>query len=393
MTSKDIELLQYECTLMPLTPIQIGDGKDLSPFDYILKNKEFYRIEISEVLEKMPENIRNEFIKTLEERSMVSARKFLKNNYKKEYGYLYKCSVDDEFSRLYEQKIGGTNKPNEENQLIVGEFIGTHRGKYIPGSTIKGALRTAYLSGNFDIEKDFYKLKRETENRYGKKLETKPFKSILNEKTLIKNIESRILELTTLEPKFDPFKNFKVTDTEIRNDITEIRNILRKGIKKDKLSMPMGSFEVTKSLFGSNENIKLQFQINIKNLSRDAKKIYIASSKQKNGEILVKDTIDFYLDDGSEILSSLNEKAEKMIQEDIKFFKKIKDNNSLNFCEELLKYKQNLKENQALIRIGRGAGFNSTTFNLFNQKTEEVFTRVTVDDMPIGWALITCNII
>lgn len=101
---------------------------------------------------------------------MISARKFLKNNYKEEYGYLYKCPVSDEIIKLYNEKIGGAIKKNEDNDLTVFEFIGTHRGKYIPGSTLKGAFRSAYLMDSFTSE-DFYKICRETENKYGKKFQ------------------------------------------------------------------------------------------------------------------------------------------------------------------------------------------------------------------------------
>lgn len=394
MIQKNIDMLNYECTLTPLTPIQIGNGNELSPFEYIIKNKEYYRVDINEVIKNMPENIKKQFIKTLEENSMFTARKFLKNNYKKEYGYLYKCVVDNEYSELYENKIGEIGKKNEENQLLISEFIGTHTGKYIPGSTLKGAFRTAYLMGNFTPD-DYYKIRREIENKNGRKIPTKPFRSVLD-KNIVKKIEARILEMEELEPKFDPFKNFKITDTELKADMIEIQSIERKGMKHNKyISMPMGSFEVTKSLFGSNENIELKFQVSIKNFAGKMGEIYKKSSvkKDKNNmdSQIVKETIDFYLDDGSEILEALNNKAEKILEEDIKFFEKINADNSLKFCHELLKYKNNLKENQALIRIGRGAGFNSTTFNLYNKTIEEVFTRVTVKDMPIGWALITCK--
>lgn len=388
MISKDIELLQYRCTFTPLTPIQIGNGNELSPFEYIIKNDKYYRIDISEVIEKFPANIKNQFLKILEENSMFTARKFLKNNYKEEYGYLYKCPVSSEYAQMYEKKIGGALNKNENNELSVGEFIGTYQGKYIPGSTLKGALRTAYIAGNFNSEY-FYKIKR------NEKLKTKPFVyngDFKEGDKKRKSIESGILELETLEPKFDPFKNFKVTDTEVRDDIIEVKEILRKGIKKEKCTeMSMGSFEVTKSLFDSNQNIDLTFRISVKNMAREAEKIYINSSVKKNKENvsapIVKNAVSFYVDD--EILVSLNEKAEKILEEDIKFFEKIHDIKSLKFCYELKKYKENLKGNQALIRIGRGAGFNSTTFNLYNQKTEEIFTRVTVNDMPIGWAMIT----
>lgn len=49
-------------------------------------------------------------------------------------------------------------------------------------------------------------------------------------------------------------------------------------------------------------------------------------------------------------------------------------------------------EDEALIRIGQGAGFNSSTFNLYNKgrniKINNPKTKVGTDIYPIGWELI-----
>ena len=389
MSPRDVETLQYKCNLMPLTPIQIGSGNEISPFEYVIKNNEYFRIDINEVIEKFPLNIKKEYIKTLEEKSMFSSRKFLKNYYKKEYGFIYKCPISEDFIKLYDEKIGGSKNKNEDNQLTIFEFIGNYKGKYIPGSTLKGAIRSAYLMENFTSD-DFYKITREIKNSRGRKNPTKPFKSVLNKNIVMRKIESRILELEEFDPKFDPFKNFKISDTKINNDLIEVKQIFRKGIKKEKcILMPMGCFEVTKSVFGSNESIELEFEINIKNIFGDTEEKIIKLSKRKSVSI-VKESTAFYLEDKG-ILEYLNNKSEKVLKEDIEFFEKIGDKKLLDICQKLLAYREKLDENQALIRIGRGIGFNSTTLNLCNEKKESVFTRVTVDDMPIGWALITCK--
>ena len=46
MISRDIEMLQYKCILTPLTPIQIGNGNDISPFEYVIKNGVIVNIQI-----------------------------------------------------------------------------------------------------------------------------------------------------------------------------------------------------------------------------------------------------------------------------------------------------------------------------------------------------------
>lgn len=363
---KDIEILNYKCTLTPLTPIHIGSGNELSPFDYIIKDNVYYRIDIPELLKKFPLDIKNEFIKMMENKGIITVRKFLRDSFKEEYGYLYSANVSSDVNTIYEDKIGGVNNANEENQLTVFEFIGINKGKYIPGSTIKGALRSAFFMDKFMLPDDTYKLKRNEE------LDTKPFINGRREKEREKEIINRILGLDVFDAKKDPFKNLKVTDTEINNNFIEIKSILRKGKAKEKLKkLPMGIHEMSKSLYGSNKKIELKFNISIKNFSED------------------KNCIDFSLEKG--LLKDLNNKAEKILKSDKEFFEEIGEANLVSHCETLLKEIKRLNNNQALIRIGKGAGFNSTTLNLVNGNIEEIFTRVTVDDMPIGWAVITCD--
>ena len=393
MSFKDIEFVEYRCTLTPLTPIHIGSGNELSPFEYIVKNGYFYKICTSDIIDKFPENMKLEFIKILESRNMFKSREFIKNNYKEEYGYEYKAKVSQDFKELYERKIGGAGNKNEENQLGVGEFIGSFNGKFIPGSTIKGALRTAYLNGEFS-ESHYYQLTR------NKNLKTKPFQLLIGKRVANKREgisvahqkEANILGLNSerLEPKFDPFKFFRVTDTEVVQDMIEVQKVVRKGMKNGKaFPMPVGQKEVTKSLLGSGDELKLKFNISIKNLGKKADN-YIAVSKLRGTDTyIVKETTEFYLDT---IFQSLNDKATKMLDEDIKFLEKIYDQKAVDTCKRLQKILGSLdSEREALIRFGQGAGFNSTTFNLVNQKVESVGTRVTVDDLPIGWALITCE--
>ena len=44
----------YNCTLTPLTPIQVGNGNQIYPYNYVIKNGFYYRIELSEIIDKFP---------------------------------------------------------------------------------------------------------------------------------------------------------------------------------------------------------------------------------------------------------------------------------------------------------------------------------------------------
>ncbi|MCI6152328.1 MAG: type III-A CRISPR-associated RAMP protein Csm5 [Fusobacterium perfoetens] len=395
-----VERIQYKCTLTPLTPIQIGNGNQIYPYDYVVKNGTYYRINLSEIIEKFPQNIKFKFIKLLENNNMIEIRSFIFENYKEEYGYIYKAPVEREFENKYLEKIKGANKKNDENSFIIEEFIGNVEAKYIPGSTIKGAIRSAFLFNEFDKKRDKYDFKKNLkyDKELNKKIEVtaKPFvlvdrygKTLMgrNSKNEANKIEAKMLELTKLEPKFDPFKNFIVTDTQVTKENTVIKEISR--------LMPLGvnnklSFgaEVLKSEYSDNEDVKLNFDIILK---------LIPSSLLKKDSLdkgIIKEDVYFEI---SDIAYALNKKAKKVLEKDLEFFKKnTKYREYEKISKELLEKLEKLEEKnedrveykEALIRFGRGSGFNNTTFNLVNTN-EEVYTRVVAGDCPVGWALIT----
>ena len=376
----------YNCTLTPLTPIQVGNGNQIYPYNYVIKNGFYYRIELSEIIDKFPSKIKEEFIRLLENNNMIKIRSFIFDNYKKEYGYLYKAKIDKNVEDFYLKKMKGVELKNEENQLIIEEFIGNHMGKFIPGSTIKGALRNGFLFEKFKKDGYSYTLDREIEDRRGRKIPTAPFvlKNIDKkyEKTESDKREAKILGLDKLEPKIDPFKNLIVTDTEICDNLIKIKKIERVSIKEKKGNMSMNNFEITKSLYSDNEENNLSFKIIINEYDISEE---LLNTLLKGNIVTNKKNI--YLEN---IFKNLNLKAKAILKEDIKFFDKAGEINLTKISKKLLEQLENLKENEAIIRFGRGAGFNSTTLNLANN-SDMVYTRVISDGCPIGWALISYN--
>ena len=42
--SKLMSLDNFKCKLIPLSPIHIGSGNEIEPYDYVIKDSVFYRI-------------------------------------------------------------------------------------------------------------------------------------------------------------------------------------------------------------------------------------------------------------------------------------------------------------------------------------------------------------
>lgn len=373
MIKRDIE--NFRCQLTPLTPIHIGSGEELSSCDYIIKKNQFFRISLEDFYEKLDLKLKKEFLELIENNRFISIRKFVKDNYKEEYGYLYKRTVSEDIQEKYESKIGGATKKNEENLLSVFEFIGNYKGKYIPGSSLKGYIRTAYIAN--ESENLNYNIMRNS------KVKTAPFVSGAKEGGMDKEISAKALGLNSLEPKFDPFKNITITDSNILSSAITLGEVERANNKNAPL--PMGIHEVTKSLLGTGDNISFEFNLSIKNLSYDLSKKLIDLSVTK-GESIIKEVKEIYMDT---LFEALRDMSNSVLKDDIQFFKATNNRKCLESCEKILEYSKTLKDNEVLIRLGKGSGFNSKTLNLFNSRKKEVHTRVVVDGFPVGWGILS----
>lgn len=380
MIRKDIMI--NNCKIMPLTNIHIGSGIELSPYEYVIKNGVFYRIDLGELFYKLPIDIGTKLIKLMEEGDIIKVRKYVEENYKREYGYLYTCEVEEVVNKNYQEKIAGAKNKNEENSLTIAEFIGNYRGKYVPGSSIKGSLRGAYIGEKLTRS---YNVVRNTANP------TAPFKSGKNEEISVKEIEAEILGLSKLEPKFDPFKNFIVTDTNISNELLKIVDVKRVNLKKTKRDVSMGLQEVISGYLINGNKKNLEFKINISLSCIDEKILKrlseVEDKNTKEKKSILKEIKELYLD--TEIIPALREKANRILKEDLKFFKEANNIIGLKACEKIIEYSNNLEENEALVKLGKGAGFNSTTLNLFNKNKKDIFTRVISENYPMGWAVLS----
>lgn len=378
------EMKAYQCTLTPLTPIHIGSGNELTPYNYVIKNDIFYRISLEKVIPKLSLDERNELVRILESDNFVKIRSFIQKVYKPEYGYYYSCSVDEDVIIKYASKITGAQKSNEENKLSVEEFIGNYLGKYIPGSSLKGAIRSAYLGSNM-TPRQYYTVGRND------RVKTKPFRAIGDGRKESDRREATIIGLSEKNSFYDPFKKLLVKDSECLKDLVEVREVERVNKKQN---MPLGSYEVTKSILSSGDIMEINFELDINNVilpNEDfLNEFYLEKNRKADREIITEyKNLVIDKDKKGGLFYCLNEKAVKVLEEDRKFFDRIGNREGIEACKKLKKYLSELKSNEVLIKFGKGAGFNSTTLNVFNKEVQEVFTRTTVSGLPCGWAILS----
>ena len=113
--------------LETISPVHIGNGNKYTNKEFIIKDKRLTRIEIGKIYETIEnENAKDDFILFLEEAG-ITLKDFIGNDIPPN-------------SRLYTVNLSSEKIPSE-----ISEFIKTNNIPFIPGSSIKGSIRTAFL--------------------------------------------------------------------------------------------------------------------------------------------------------------------------------------------------------------------------------------------------------
>ena len=371
---------KYNVKLIPLTDIYIGSGKDIEAYEYTVKDKYMYRIDMSEVFDKMNDSEKENFYKILQENNFFNIRSWIYNNYKEEWGYIYKEKVSSDFEKYYKEKLD--DKSQENSQLSISEFIGYNNKKYIPGSSIKGALRTAFIYSDFLENEKKYEIKSSYEIKNGKRVYNR--KEIDKE---VKIMESEVLlaekedrygnkkgEKLGLEPKKDPFKTVKIFDTEEIELEKFSVNVLQ--IKEGNLFCEVlnGTYNEIKKTKKVNFEKGINFNI-----------ILTEYSLKDNSMMDYKKNLGI-----KKLLDSLDDKMENILNFEIEKEREKDSYNLRNFYEFLKKIFNSFKnKNISLVRIGKYTGFNDKTINLLTTNpSENSRTILDENNYPMGWVLI-----
>ena len=371
---------KYNVKLIPLTDIYIGSGKDIEAYEYTVKDKYMYRIDMSEVFDKMNDSEKENFYKILQENNFFNIRSWIYNNYKEKWGYIYKEKVSSDFEKYYKEKLD--DKSQENSQLSISEFIGYNNKKYIPGSSIKGALRTAFIYSDFLENEKKYEIKSSYEIKNGKRVynrkEIDKEAKIMESEVLLAEKEDRYGnkkgEKLGLEPKKDPFKTVKIFDTEEIELEKFSVNVLQ--IKEGNLFCEVlnGTYNEIKKTKKVNCEKGINFNI-----------ILTEYSLKDNSMMDYKKNLGI-----KKLLDSLDDKMENILNFEIEKEREKDSYNLRSFYEFLKKIFNSFKnKNISLVRIGKYTGFNDKTINLLTTNpSENSRTILDENNYPMGWVLI-----
>jgi len=206
-----------------ITPVHIGSGEELDPFNYVIKDGRLHFINRDLFIEYLElEDKYREFLEISSSSSplaIIYIRKFIRDNFIEELS-MGSLGVSGKVEREYEDRIESVANIEIDgskiiNMLSIESMVhpGSDIDAIVPGSSLKGSIRTAVLD---------YIVKNQNHKKYtGKKADKRNWKKY----------KEQILELKRRDTSDDPFRALKISDFEISSGGTYVDECLN--VKKD----------------------------------------------------------------------------------------------------------------------------------------------------------------
>lgn len=373
----------YKIKIEPLTAVHIGSGNSLLPIDYTLVNpnnsteKRYVKFSTDKIINSILESGSAQQKQELQNTSDLNDINALAKFFRK-YFYLgieYDSKITKDFLNLYSAKI---NSGFFENSLEINQILHHEAKPYIPGSSIKGAVRTAILNqALMDLPQESYdELLEMAENekqrdlkksgRYEKKIQNKALLMLS-----VKNID---------DAKLDPFRCVEISDCEFsaRNQlVARMENAKIDKFKKELCSESMQI--IAESIPGKLADCKTASDFTIR-INEDLQNIELPNGFCINKQI-----------DLQEIISACNFFFKSQFNKEYKKFYQVAYEN-VDKIFELKKIIDSIPENsetEFLLRVGRWSQIEYVTFenNFRNPKTPTKKGR----EMPFGTSRTVLN--
>jgi CRISPR-associated protein Csm5 len=343
----------YRMTIQILSPVHIGSGQDIDPLEYQVKNGIFYRLNLPAFLRQMTPAQRTEFNRRVSDPNPAVLRDFL---YRQVDPEKYSCFKADAggFDAMYQKNL---KNPNTKLQItLMTRSPGTWQA-YLPGSSIKGAIRTAVLS---ELAKQNTKLRKPVNPKF---------------------FEKEVLGCS--DPRTDPFRCLKIADAMLPDAATFIDKTEIFKLKKEAGPDPSGIQMFYEQCFSmlDGETIEARGTLELDDLL--PQKTYFDKKEQQN-----KNAVSMPLTISQLSTSCKAFYLPKMQEEHHTFYR---SNSELEIHSQKL-LAMTYKDNEFPIRLGRFSHVECTTVDEFRQphnnkgwgKTRTLSGGI----MPMGWAKV-----
>ena len=329
--------------LTPLTPLHIGSGDTLAAYEYVVIDNRLHRFSPEALLCKLSQKEQEEFL-SLVEIDPGGLQRFLQQRRDLVTPIAeYSLPLTGEAMIMYRERLS-----NPAADLSVYPFIATNNKPFIPGSSLKGAIRTALL---------FTKAHHPIRERNARVLEAQTF-------SYAKTVRGEL----KIDVIGDPFKTFKVGDSEALSDATNLTavKVYTRAGGQWRESIPMMREVTGAKILPPQRDFVHHIQLNEELGQHDPRLMTFSIEEIVNA---CRRFYGLHLKNEASYLSGLDGAADTY--------------------RTLEEYERSLASDSFLVRFGWGSGFDAVTINYAKEPREEKRSRRLVDGgVPLGWAQV-----
>ncbi|SNZ09097.1 CRISPR-associated protein Csm5 [Persephonella hydrogeniphila] len=386
--------------LIALSPIHIGNGNQISNWSYSVDNSKIsiYNFEkVVSILKNDPRKLMNLTADIERNPLNKSLGDILKN---------YRLNVKPEYTvqlrgNIKKQRWDRNRRQNLTEYKQIWEFIKENGKVYIPGTEIKGAIRTALFYKILkDKSKEDQNLKDQFLREYEKCLHIKNYKDDRDKKKKIQSNFKRFSsrwenfvfrgDFNSTDAKRDILKILLVSDSNLKDpeDVLIVKDILALGVSRH--------FEEPHEIAKKESKFTIDIRIPFKKEYKQILPVTFSYLGMKK------------------LREACSEFALSIIEAEIEYFYKTNELRPEEKSEilEILEKRKNLakvspERNWIILRLGKHQGFLSTTINLLvKELNPELYSKayreivpvarhtpnksrkITIDNELLGWCIL-----
>ncbi|MBK8185548.1 MAG: type III-A CRISPR-associated RAMP protein Csm5 [Candidatus Competibacteraceae bacterium] len=217
----------YRFRATPLTPIHVGDGNTLAPEDYLIEGDHLIQFNRAAVLRDMKSEVRRQLEERLDRNEFQAAQEILRKSVQAAHQRC-RIQIGAESKADLLKAVGNPLDPVIRQRAVQSFVRNPLTGRpYLPGSAIKGAVRTAVV--NHYTQKHLPSLKQAVLPLLG---------HAHNRKNAWKTLETESLNFEFRQLQEDPFRLVKVADADLPTDSTRVDKVWP--VKRDGKEDPKG---------------------------------------------------------------------------------------------------------------------------------------------------------
>lgn len=233
----------YPVNLHILTPVHVGSGFEMDPFDYVIRDEVLHIINLTDWIDQFPD--KELLLSIMDTDNFSSVRSFIAKNFDASRSLMTTIPVKTQ--KLIKDYNKAVNEQNSRNQVLVDSMTRNQIDgiPYLPGSSIKGAIRTAV--GNQFVS--VANVTSRDRSNYNKKIFGPPGK--------------------------DPMKNLKTADVSLSRYGTFIYEAREYTNNPDKSLTPKGFKEASASLSDMDEPVIYKTRLSLGSLELTGQQVDI----------------------------------------------------------------------------------------------------------------------